>query len=272
MTGAATFAHSCLYPLRVQHERLAPKRHRFHYDLFYLYLDLDELAAVDAGLAPLLRVERRGPFQFRERDHWVGASGGLKAGLIDWIGTQAEAPSTAPTRLRLLTLPRALGYAFNPVSFYFCFDREERVQGVVAEVCNTFHEMKLYWLPAARQDAEGWFRDRQAKEFYISPFSAPEVELEFRLRVPGKRLAIHVNDWRLGKREFLSSMSGHRKPLTRRALAREALSYPVVPLQVMTLIHWQAFRLWLKRVPFWAKEAAPEARKDFRTARDRKRA
>ncbi|HVT73635.1 MAG TPA: DUF1365 domain-containing protein [Lacunisphaera sp.] len=259
---------SRLYACTVHHARFAPRAHAFTYRLYYLAIDLDELPALAARLR-LIRFNRRGPVTFRERDflpvhepvHQGDAAPalppglGLKERVIAWCAQRGHDPGPG-ARVLVVTLPRVLGYQFNPVSFYFCSDRAGAPVAAVAEVTNTFREIKPYLLPPApRAEGGPGFGARVTKEFYVSPFSAVDDAFDFRLAPPDGSLDVAIDDFAGERRVLHASLRGRAVPLTDRNLARLLLRHPVAPLQVITQIHWQAARLWLKRVPFFRKAA-----------------
>ena len=167
----------------------------------------------------------------------------------------------ADGRVLLLTLPRVVGYIFNPVSFYFCMNPAGSPVCAVAEVGNTFGEKKLYLLPKPGED--GRFRLLAPKLFYVSPFSNLDLQFDFKLRVPSERLEIHIDDREEGQLTLLSALTGRRAPLTTPRLAWWTLKYPLVTLKVIGLIHFQAFLLWAKRLPFHRKSANPHLQRDI---------
>lgn len=257
--------NSCLYECNVMHARFAPKAHRFDYRIFLFAIDLDEVEALDRNLRLFSR-NRRNLYSFRDGDflptheprhnppgRLAGACGvTLKERVVTHLGAQGI--DLAGGRVMLVTLPRVLGYLFNPVSFYFCFDRTGAPVAALAEVTNTFKEMKPYFLgPATRCD--GAFVLRIPKHFYVSPFSDVDVAFDFTLRVPGDRLAVRIDDYIGAERTLTSTLAGPRQPLTDARLAWFTLKYPLLTLRIIGLIHWHAFRLWLKNVPWFAKSA-----------------
>jgi hypothetical protein len=149
---------SALYECVIGHERYEPKAHRFVYRLFAFSLDLDEIDHVAAGI-PFLSRNRFNLFSFYDRDH------------VDVLAVlRAHGVAQRPHRIQLITSLRILGYVFNPVSFYFCYDGEGVPFAAVAEVNNTFGETKAYVLDAGHLREGRAFEMRQRKEFYISPF------------------------------------------------------------------------------------------------------
>jgi uncharacterized protein len=242
---------SAIYECGIMHHRLQPKVHRFSYNVFYLWLDLD---AID-GLAKRLRFFSRNRFNlfsFHDRDHLDLGAGDVKANILRYLGDSGV--DTAPiANIRLLTFPRVLGYIFNPVCFYYTFDAEGRPLHAVAEVTNTFHEQKPYILSGS--DNEQTFRLITPKHFYVSPFFALDLNFDFRLRVPGENLEIHIDDRKGDERVLFTALTGRRRPLTDGGLLACAVKYPLLTLRVIFLIHWHAFRLWMKRLPWHRKGA-----------------
>lgn len=250
---------SCLYDCEVVHERLAPKRHGFRYRLFFLDADLDELDALDQRLWLFSR-NRRNLYAFRDTDHLDLGQGSTKANLIQHLANQGIAvPDGA--RIRLVTLPRVLGYLFNPVCFYFISDASGQPVHAVAEVTNTYHEMKPYVIPAP--NATGVFEQVVEKHFYVSPFSELDLKFHFRLGVPGERIKIHIDDLKGDERVLVSWIHGERRELTDARLLWYVVRYPLLTVAVIARIHWQAFRLRLKKLPFQRKAANPDLQRDL---------
>jgi DUF1365 family protein len=257
--------NSCLYKARVMHHRLSPKQHRFHYDIFLFYLDLEEIDRLSTRLWLMSR-NRFNLFNFRDRDHLQGpmdnpdTSKGVREHIRDYLETQGIHLGNG--RIMLLTNLCTLGYQFNPVSFYFCYDEAGAPLCSVVEVCNTFHEMKPYFLGPGELDGDRLSR-RTTKHFYISPFADHDTDFDFDLCLPAERLQLRIDDYdRDEKRFFISTLTGERKALTDNRLLAYALRFPLITLQVIWLIHWQALRLWIKQLPFHRKAAFPELQKD----------
>ena len=269
------------------HHRLAPKVHKFSYGLFQFCLDLDELDTLSTQLR-LFHRNRPALYRFNDTDHLPSfgssrreeapssdsafriphsafnqslltsaATGGAKSSLLAWIASQGL-PLPPDTRVLLLTHCRVLGYVFNPVSFYFCLDAQDRPLCAVAEVGNTFGEMKPFLLGPEHLEADGRFRRIVPKHFYVSPFFPLDLAFDFKLRVPGEQLDIHIDDREGDSVVLLTALTGRRIPLTDGNLARLSLKYPLITLRVITLIHWHALKLWWKKVPWHAKAAEPQ--------------
>jgi len=277
-TPAPPALASRLYACRVLHERFAPKRHRFAYRLFYLAFDLDELPVLHRRLR-FFSVNRPNLFSLRERDYLPSpapvhqptgpaepqpAPASLKARVLAYCASQG-ASLGSEAKVTLVTLPRVFGHAFNPVSFYVCCDSAGDLRCAIAAVTNTFHETKLYFLPRLPSaSGPAVCGGRVPKHFYVSPFSGLEVAFDFRVHAPGRKLAVVIDDYEAGRRTLHTTLGGDAEPLTSARLLGRLVRSPAVLFRVLTLIHWQALRLWLKRVPHFRKADRADLQRDVR--------
>lgn len=258
MTPSATQRH-CLYECRVKHARLRPRRHAFLYRLFFLCLDLDAIPAL-ARRIPWFGHNRFNLFSFYDRDHVEipGVAGSLRAHLAAFLRGEGFDLS-AEDHVQLVTFPRVLGYGFSPVSFYYVSNSEGEPLCSVAEVTNTYREIKLFYLPGPWAPGQKYWQARQTKNFYVSPYSTLDTAFDFRLGLPGERLQVNINDFEGDDLMLVSWIKGERRALSGTRLLWYGLKYPFLTLSVMARIHWQAFRLFLKRVPYHLKHSRPEA-------------
>ena len=231
---------SALYTGTLLHARRTPKRHVFRYPVSYWLFDLDELPELDRRLR-LLSVNRPNVVSLRDRDHFDGATP-LKQAVLALAGD----PSIE--RVLMLTQPRVLGYVFNPVSFYWCYRADGSLACMVSELNNTFGER----LPEVLRGPE--LRYEQRKRLHVSPFFGLDQSYEYAFSQPGDELwaRIHVRNAD-GARPLTAVLQGRRRELSNRSLTALLLRYPLQPLQVTALIHYEALRLWVKRVPFHRK-------------------
>lgn len=239
----------------VMHERRALISNRFVYPFVFLRLPLERLGQIRVrGLG----IERAAVFSFRAADH--GPRTG--APLLPWIRArlnEAGLSQVCNGEVVLQTMPRILGYVFNPVSFWFCYDGEKRLRAVLAEVNNTFGEHHNYLLH--HSDLRAIERDdvlKARKIFHVSPFFDCEGEYRFRF---GERDGVHyaVIDYHDAEGVRLATRVGGRaEALTAAALRKWIFRFPFMTLGVIARIHWQALRLWLGRVPFHRKPAPPQ--------------
>jgi uncharacterized protein len=250
-----------LYVGAVMHRRQRPRRHRFEYRVFWLVLDLDSLRET-ARAVKLLSIERFNLISFYARDHADGRDGALRD-KIALLATAAGFAVDGP--IRLLTMPRVLGYVFNPLSVYFCHDVRDRPTAIVWEVSNTFGERHSYVIGVDDPDAKVQ-RQRCMKELHVSPFIGMEIEYRFRLVRRGDRLTIGIADHDRDGLLMSAAMTAERRPLTDRALLAAFARAPFETVKVTAAIHWQALRLWLKCVPSLRGPAGDEKSIDRHSA------
>lgn len=251
-----SLARSCVYVGTVVHKRLEPRRHAFSYRVFALCLDLDEIAELSRSL----RLFSRGRFNllsFHDADHG-DRSGADIAGHIRSVFDGAGL-GLFTARVELICYPRILGYVFNPLSVYFGYDADGRLGAIAYEVTNTLGERRSYVIPVAadRGADAGIIAQHCAKELYVSPFTGPTGSYGFHILPPGETVVIGV-DFREEQRPVLKThFRGTRLALSDSAIAGLLLRHPLMTLKVMTAIHVQAARLWLKGVPVRSYHASP---------------
>jgi hypothetical protein len=239
---------------QVMHRRTRPAQNAFTYPAFCLRLPLSRLEELPAlGIAR----NRRGVLSFDDRDH--GARDGSP--LLPWIrAVLAREGIDAPGEVVLHAFPRVLGYVFNPVSFWVCHDAAGQVAAVLAEVNNTFGERHHYVVahPDGRPIADGDTLVAR-KVFHVSPFCDVRGRYAFRFHFGPERWLARIDyfDDDGDVPLIATSISGAARPLTRQGARSLLMRYPAFTAGVVARIHWQAAKLWAKRVPFFAKPAPP---------------
>lgn len=250
--------NSCLYDVNIMHHRLLPQEYRFRHRIFMWYLDLNELKSL-ASHIHLFSVNQPNVFRYDERDHFQLRTATFIESLEQYCRDQNfDKPVKS---WRMLTNVRVFGYIFNPVSFIYGFDENDQPVCLVVEIGNTFKELKPFFFgPDCFTKYK--YRGQRQKNFYISPFISAQQQMDFSVNIPSSHLNIRINDYEANKPFFLTSMTGHKVDLTNTSLAKFAFKYPFVTFKVISLIHWHAVRLWLKKVPFYSKQAESDAQKD----------
>lgn len=243
----------------VSHQRLYPRRNGFTYRVWYVWLPL---SAIGACANAVLSIDRFNLLSFYHRDH--GARDGRHS--RDWLSEQLDRfdlphlqPDVFNGEWYLLCLPRVLGYVFNPVSFWCAMDEGGTLRAVIAEVHNTFGERHAYGLlheDGRPIDAQAWlYADKQ---FHVSPFLEVEGRYAFRFDIREDRLGIWI-DYAdaAGERVLLTAMHGRFKPYKTVTLLKAFVHVPLVTVKVITLIHYQALKLWFKKIRYHCKPPYP---------------
>jgi len=228
-----------------------PTGHEFAYRLFMMYLDLAELDKVFEGRW-LWSVRRPALARFRREHHLGDASMPLDTAVRELVETKTGKRPEGP--IRLLTNLSYFGYCFNPVSFYYCFDAAgERLETIVAEVNNTpWGERHCYVLGEVMNQGKGAHkRYAPAKQMHVSPFMPMDIAYDWRFSTPAQTLNVHMENARRNEKIFDATLELERREIGGGSLAQVLIAYPFMTLKVILAIHWQALRLWLKRVPVY---------------------
>jgi DUF1365 family protein len=235
---------SCIYEGTIRHRRLEPGR-EFSHRLALAYLDLDELPGLLGGR---LVARRPGLVRLRRRDYMGDPAVPLDRAVRDVVEDQTGARPDGP--IRLLAQPRSLGHCFNPVSFYYCFEPDgERVQALVAEVTNTPWGERHAYVIEGRQPDSAVLAGEFEKALHVSPFMGMDHRYSARAATPAETLSVHIASRRAGATVFDATLALRRRELTRAAIARITLRYPLATVRVLALIYAHALGLKLAGVP-----------------------
>ncbi|MEM9331186.1 MAG: DUF1365 domain-containing protein [Pseudomonadota bacterium] len=247
-------APACLYFGKVMHARMKPKAHRFNYRVFSLLIDLDRLEEASRG-SFFFSVNKSNLVSFNERDHGRRDGSSLRKhidALLEKGGIEK------PDRIMLWCNPRVLGYTFNPLSIYYCYNANDDVIALVYQVHNTFGESHAYvahvdpeakMLPSIRQSA--------AKQFYVSPFLEMDLRYDFRICPPAERMKIRILEHDKDGPILSATFSGYQQPLKTMKLLLGISQTLGLSLKIIAGIHFEALLLWLKGIKIYPRPSPP---------------
>lgn len=252
---------SFIYECKIWHERRYPRFHAFTARHFMFYLCLNDL---NSNRMPFRLLSFNVPniFSFFEKDFLAPRDKAPRSSLVDRVKSTAVGLGVRETieRIDLLTNLRIFNYVFNPVSFYFCFTRDERVLCCICEVGNTFGERKVFLVTP---DSTGLLKGRQKKFFYVSPFTKLDQEFYFNISVPAEQVDLKIDTMDGDIPIVKASLKGRRTELNDAKLFNLLLTHSWATAKVIALIHIHALILWLKKVPFHRKEEAADMQLDI---------
>lgn len=242
---------AAIYFGHVMHCRLRPFRHRFVYRVFSLFADIDGLDALAARTC-LFSHNRFNLFSVMDKDH--GKTDGSP--LRPWVEEQL-AGAGVPLhggRIFILCFPRMFGYVFNPLTIFFCFDPQASLRALVYEVRNTFGGKHAYVAAIGDDVSQDALITHQCdKKFHVSPFIEMDMAYRFRLRAPGEKLLVMINEYAQDGQLLIAAMTGARRPFSARTLVKALFLYPLMSLKIIAAIHFEALRLWRKGAKFVAR-------------------
>ena len=235
---------SALYRGKVSHRRLEPLTHSFEYRVFYGLFDIDELDRLDGELR-LFSLDRFNLFSLQTGKHGPVDGGALRPWVDSLLADNGINLRGGP--IRLLAFPRVLGYVFDPISVWYCYDPGHELRAVIHEVRNTFGDKHMYVVPI---EADGDLRHRFDKQLHVSPFNPMNQRYEFTLNDPAERITIGITQRDAGQIMFRAGLHLNRLQLTDGNLLRLFFTHPLVTYKAVGAIHWQALLLWAKGARF----------------------
>jgi DUF1365 family protein len=245
---------SCLYTGQVVHSRFSPRKHHLRYRVFWLLLDLNDIDSLSEKLSFFSR-NRFNLTSFHDADHGDGSDVPLleqARTLLRRAGCQTD-----QLTIKLLCMPRILGYGFNPLSVYFCARPDGALEAIIYQVHNTFGERHSYVMPV-HGAATGIIEQHCPKDFYVSPFLGMDMSYDFRVRPPAAQVDVSIHGKAHDKTIITASLSGTRQALTDGTLIKAFAIHPLLTLKVIAAIHWQALRMVLKGFRFHARPRAAQ--------------
>lgn len=242
-----------LYEGETTHRRTGAVAHGFRYRLFQVLLDVDRIDEDLRGLR-MIRRGRFGLFSYDDRDHGWRDGRPLRGWVLERLA-QAGVAATAH-RIRLLAMPRVLGFVFNPISLVYVEDVADGLEAVIYEVNSTFGQTHAYVAPAS---GRGFQRQTADKRLFVSPFYGVDGSYRFDVSPPGEDLDLAiVKTNAAGRPEFTATLRARQRPLEDGRMVRLLLGFPLMTLQVVAGIHWQALRLFVKGVRLVPRPPGPD--------------
>lgn len=259
-TTEPAFGSHALYSGTVVHLRTRPVRHHLSYRVFSLFLDIDALPTLNTIRTGLIGYNRKALVQVKDSDHGPRTGKPLRP-WINAILRNKGYDCLVDQPVRLLCFPRLWGYAFNPLSMYYCYNDKGTLGAVLYHVANTFGESHCYLLPVDdTQPAGNPVRHCTDKVFHVSPFMQMDCRYQFNFKPPGKKLAFQIAEFDHQNKPLLyANHMGVQESLTSKALIRALVKNPALSHKIIVGIHWEAFKLWMKGVPFFPKPIKPQS-------------
>jgi len=245
--------HSAIYHGQVMHTRFRPVRHRLRHRILWLLLDLDELPMLTQRLR-LFSLNHFNLMDFRDRDHGDGSATSMRTQIEQHL--QGAGLAVDGGAIRVLCMPRVLGTVFNPLSVFFCYRADGGLQAMLYEVHNTFGERHSYLIPLT-DAAAPVLRQSCTKAFHVSPFMEMAMTYHFRIEQPAERAVVAIEGSDADGKLISAAYVGKRRELTDTNLLRAFLAQPLLAMQVLGAIHWEALKLWRKGMRLRTKPPPP---------------
>ena len=239
--------NSCIYNGEVTHTRFKPVRHFLKYKTFSLLIDLDEINILDKSIG-IFSHNKFNIFSFYDKDHGDRDGGNLK----DWVISNLKKFQIKEniTNIKVLCYPRILGYVFNPLSIFYCYEKDKLV-AIFYEVKNTFNEQHTYIFKIKNNEE---IIQKCRKKFYVSPFMDMETFYNFKLINPNDKLSVFIKQTDADGTILTATQTGDKKEFSFKQLAINFIKYPLMTIKIISSIHYEALLLWKKGAIYRKRE------------------
>ena len=239
---------SSIYNGTVIHKRFKPKIHFFKYKVFSLLIDLSDLDYLNKKIS-FFSYNSFNLISFFDKDH--GDRDG--SSLIDWVkkNLMENDIDTENVKIKLLCYPRIFGYVFNPLSVFFVYDQNENLISILYEVKNTFGEQHTYIFKAENNNL---LQHNCSKKFHVSPFIEMNCNYFFRILRPSEKISVVIDQYQLDEKILFASQDGKRVDFNSKELLKSYLKHPLMTFKIISAIHFEAFKLWIKGIKFVKKK------------------
>ena len=241
--------NSCIYNGTVIHKRYKPKEHFFKYSVFSLLLDLSELEILNNNIR-FFSINKFNLISFFEKDHGNRDD----SSLVDWVKKNLEQNqiNTEKIKIKLLCYPRIFGYVFNPLSIFFVYNQNDTLVSILYEVKNTFGEQHTYVFKIDNEN--NLIQNNCSKKFHVSPFIEMNCNYFFKILKPGERLSVIIEQYDQVGKILYASQDGKKANLTGKELIKSYLKHPLMTFKIISAIHFEAFKLWIKGIKLVKKK------------------
>ena len=239
---------SSIYNGTVIHKRFKPKIHFFKYKVFSLLIDLSDLNYLNKKIS-FFSYNSFNLISFFDKDH--GDRDG--SSLIDWVKKNLiqNNINSENIKIKLLCYPRIFGYVFNPLSVFFVYDQNENLISILYEVKNTFGEQHTYIFKAENNTL---LQHNCSKKFHVSPFIEMNCNYFFRILIPSEKISVVIDQYQLNEKILFASQDGKRADFNSKELLKSYLKHPLMTFKIISAIHFEAFKLWIKGIKFIKKK------------------
>jgi len=240
--------NSCIYNGVVTHTRFKPVKHFLKYKTFSFYIDLDELKKLDNN-NPIFSYNRFNIFSFYDTDHGLRDGSSLK----DWVLSNLKKFNVSDKidTVKLLCYPRIFGYVFNPLSIFYCYENQ-KLKAIFYEVKNTFNEQHTYIFKIKNEEK---ILQKCKKKFYVSPFIDIEGYYIFKINDPKKKISVKINQYLNNDSKILfANQIGKRIKFSSYNLMKLFITFPLLTIKVISMIHWQAFKILIKGGKYYKRK------------------
>ena len=239
--------NSCIYNGEVTHTRFKPVRHFLKYKTFSLLIDLDEINLLDKSIG-IFSHNKFNIFSFYDKDHGDRDGGNLKNWVISNLKKFRIKENI--TNIKVLCYPRILGYVFNPLSIFYCYEKDKLV-AIFYDVKNTFNEQHTYIFKIKNNEE---IIQKCRKKFYVSPFMDMETFYNFKLLNPKDKLSVFIKQTDADGTILTATQTGDKKEFSYKQLAINFLMYPLMTIKIISSIHYEALLLWKKGAIYRKRE------------------
>ena len=241
--------NSIIYNGKVIHRRFKPKEHYFKYNVFSLLIDIDELEII-ANKIKIFSYNKFNIISFFDKDHGPRDGTSVKEWVIKNLkDIEIE---NHKIQIKLLCYPRIFGYVFNPLSIFFVYNKNDKLISILYEVKNTFGEQHTYVFKVDNENK--LIQNNCSKKFHVSPFIEMNCKYFFRILNPNEKLSVIIDQYDQDGKILFASQDGKKAELNSSQLFKSYLKHPLMTIKIISAIHFEAFKLWMKGIKIIKKK------------------